>query len=415
MQMLFILPASSTSRNTAVNQSYNWTLLAGPSNIYFAVGEPLLFWANMTFGTESPLTYSFTFGDNSSLISTLPTVTHTFTAPGVYTIGVNASNPLSNEAIQSVNVYNSGKSILTQFGNIVLQYPVSTINVALDGPFPMNYTFTATLSVSLPLATNACYALDFGETQTYSWMSARYTMFGDSTACSNFQPKNISMNYFNNSLIYLTSFQNNTKISFSHTYFTIGVFPVTFQVINSVSSAEATISAIVTIYLCSYPTPDIKNKNGCSGTNCDSTYSPEKVKAFLRSEPVTLDSQVTFNCSGVNAAVYQWDFEYLNSSLNPSRFVNYTPALQSRYLQVMPNSTDSQFIQLINSPISPNVLFPALSFYEYGIFRVTLNVSMINETGLWRTDQVNISFVPSPIRACINDPATYEYATHPIF
>ena len=68
-----------------------------------------MFKADVTtrFGSDyyNPVMYQWDFGDNASMNSSVPTVTHTYTTPGSWNISVSVSNEVSSPVPFTGTVY----------------------------------------------------------------------------------------------------------------------------------------------------------------------------------------------------------------------------------------------------------------------------------------------------------------------
>lgn len=124
------------------------------------LGTAVTFTNNTVIG-DTPMTYSYNFGDGSPLVTT-PNATYTYTTPGTYTVTFTVTNP-------------SGSSTAT---TMVTVKPVPNTNFTINQN-PQNFTGNLFTFNALGPATNL-YAWDFGDGSIgqYATVSRSYSMPG---------------------------------------------------------------------------------------------------------------------------------------------------------------------------------------------------------------------------------------------
>lgn len=108
---LYAMPFGITQ--SSPNTTNFWT----PSNIpYYPLERPIWFLSELQFGTETPVSYWWSFGDGTYNITFEPFILHQYTSPGSYKIILNTSNPVSNERTNLIfnNAINRTSSITVQ-------------------------------------------------------------------------------------------------------------------------------------------------------------------------------------------------------------------------------------------------------------------------------------------------------------
>ena len=89
---------------------------------YYPLENTILFASNMTYGSETNLTYWWNFGDNSAEITPVCFARHKYQLPGEYVITLNVSNPLSTSTITEViNYVSPSNAFRIQTGKIIAQ------------------------------------------------------------------------------------------------------------------------------------------------------------------------------------------------------------------------------------------------------------------------------------------------------
>ena len=111
---LYAIPFGATQ--SAPNPSNYWPLINIP---YYPLERPLWFVSFLQFGTETPVTYWWNFGDGTYNITSIPYVLHQYVNPGTYIISLNTSNPVSNE--QTGNIQNQLIPGINQTGTLFIQ------------------------------------------------------------------------------------------------------------------------------------------------------------------------------------------------------------------------------------------------------------------------------------------------------
>lgn len=111
---LYVMPFGFTQ--SAPNSANYWPLTNVP---FYPLERPIWFVSTLQFGTETPVTYWWNFGDGSYNITTAPFVLHQYANPGTYNIKLNTSNPVSNDETnfienQFLNGVNQTTSIIVQ-------------------------------------------------------------------------------------------------------------------------------------------------------------------------------------------------------------------------------------------------------------------------------------------------------------
>lgn len=108
---LYVMPLGVSQ--SAPDTSNYWR----PSHIpYFPLERPIWFVSRLQFGSETPVSYWWSFGDGSYNITAEPFVLHQFPTPETYVIILNTSNPLSSDQTEfiSLNSVNQTSSIVVQ-------------------------------------------------------------------------------------------------------------------------------------------------------------------------------------------------------------------------------------------------------------------------------------------------------------
>lgn len=112
----------------AISESTNFTLEGGSGynsawdewySSYYPLENRIWFISNMTYGTETNLTYWWNFGDGIQYISARPYAVHQYANPGAYVVTLNVSNPLSSE--KTTNVINTWNETLVVSTTIFVQ------------------------------------------------------------------------------------------------------------------------------------------------------------------------------------------------------------------------------------------------------------------------------------------------------
>ena len=124
---LYLLPLGKEASRLPEEEMKTW------ESPYYPLGNTILFLSNMSYGTETKLTYWWDFGDNLHEVTSSSFARHKYREPGEYIISLNVSNPLSTESIdQVINYVFPTKVLLTYTGRIHIQRSISNICILIE-------------------------------------------------------------------------------------------------------------------------------------------------------------------------------------------------------------------------------------------------------------------------------------------
>lgn len=106
-ESLYVIPVGENQ--AAPNASDYWPLMNTP---YYPLEQSIWLVAHMSYGSETPVTYWWDFGDGNSTVTPNPYTQHSYSSPGLYMISLNVSNPLSSAQTALVaNQQSAGASV----------------------------------------------------------------------------------------------------------------------------------------------------------------------------------------------------------------------------------------------------------------------------------------------------------------
>ena len=299
----------------------------------FPMERTLTFQTSLVTGND--ITYHWSFGDGTNSSTKESTKFHLFAKVGDFDVIVTASNAL----------YQQTKTIPLTIQKIVVPYSLSN-----DGPKRAYDAMNFTLRLAEP-GTNPCYLWDMGD-------NSKLTIYGGSDC-----EAKASLNDFN-----YFAWGQGVTLYHTHMYIKNGSFTARVTAFNTVSIQTISNIAVISGVSCFYPEVHI---NG-GGQRFDRPVSK------LRSEWINLESTAVINCDVSIGPSYQWKIYKITQG--------------NTYLHRIYTEYDiSNTVALDKFKI----LFPPGSFAD-GIYRLSLNVSMIGIPGLFQEGftYLNISKTP---------------------
>jgi hypothetical protein len=305
----------------------------GPNADIFPLERSVNFDASVSSGNE--IIYSWKFGEENGYVTRDAKVTYKFKSIGSHVITVNASNGLYSE--------------YKEF-NIILEEIVKPYLLKNDGPKMAYDLMTFTLELANP-GTNPCYLWfmgDFSPIIIYGEVNCK-----EKAELNNYEYKawNIS-----NTIRHQHMFQSN------------GTFNVRVTGFNLVSSQSINDIGVITGINCYYP--DVHIIGG--GQRID-----EPVDMY-RSEWINLESSAEINCPASTGPEYHWRIFKIQQG------DTYLNRVFSTY-EVSAISTDHF-----------KILFPPNTFSP-GLYRISLNVSMIGIPGISSEDYTYLNITKTPL------------------
>ncbi|XP_022092642.1 uncharacterized protein LOC110980349 [Acanthaster planci] len=324
-----------------------------------------------TFASGNDLTFTWDFGETPSQYSVThePREIYWYRDPGIYTITLNVSNPISH-MVANITIH--------------VQVPVRDVMLTLldIGDKTSNVTMYFEVQTSL-LGMDACYRVDFQDSQI-----APVIFFGSETVCRETYRTEISYSQYPfifEPLDLLGMWEESRLGNFNVTniYDRHGNYKVSVTGSNIVSESTFILPQYVAKPDCFVPKVSVNESNLCDGIlyKCArNTY----FRVYLASSQITVDSDVSLNCKSSNKAWYDWSISFLG----------HNPRTEGRVYD-LPDDVVTAGFSLGSLTIKPASL-------RYGWYHFELNVSMYQEyPPIFAIDSTYIRVKPSPLEVHI--------------
>lgn len=289
------------------------------------------------------VSYGWNFGDGNVTTVEQDTIDHSFKAEGVYTISVTAFNHLYSETM----------SVVIDMYEIVLPLKLSN-----SGPMKSykNMEFALSLAHS---GTEACHTWDFGD-------GSPVVIMGYEICTIQKSPDSVSV-----------IIERSSIVNYTHMYTEEGLYTVSVTTANEVSSATISSYAIVSGISCYYPVVSI---------NGGRQMIEIPIKKLV-SDWIILDSIAVINCETTSGPVYKWNIQKV---LEGDTYLDYI---------LEPYDIDIALVDKLKVYFKPRTL-------EVGMYKVSLNVSMIDIPGLYTEEYTYLKVAASPLVAEVKEGST---------
>nr|XP_034310453.1 uncharacterized protein LOC105340501 isoform X2 [Crassostrea gigas] len=344
----------------------------GANQNYFALEHQVLFVASHDRGSH--VTYHWDFGEGSGLSSIYydQNAYHEYTDDVTYNVILNATNKFVRYHANAATT-------------VKIQRGCFNIAISTDDPRSKNTTFEYQVFPGT-VGSDACYFFDFKDDTS---LPSRYLMFGDTYYCKRIPEWSKYLNDPNKVFIshpsdpwYDDKVANpdDYNVTMYNMFMSEGTYEVTLECKNYVSHTTAVYNTGVTKGPCWWPYVNLTAPNVCEPPNCDSVIPT--MRNVLRSEQLTVYSDVIINCTSTKVAYYSWSVFKINEKFrNETEITDLGGAdvysIGARYLIVEPRILD------------------------YGLYRFELNVSMNELIGMYSIDSTQLRIVPTPLIANI--------------
>lgn len=344
----------------------------GPELNYFALEHQVLFVASHDRGSH--VTYHWDFGDGSGLSSIYydQNAYHEYTDDTTYNVILNATNTFVTDHANAATT-------------VHIQRGCFNISISTDDPRSKNTTFEYQVFPGT-VGSDACYFFDFKDDTS---LPSRYLMFGEASFCSLIPEWDLYWTDPNKVFIshpsdpwYDDKVANpdDYNVTMYNMFMFEGVYEATLECKNYVSHTTAVYNTGVTKGPCWWPYVNLTAPNVCEPPNCDSVIPT--MRNVLRSEQLTVYSDVIINCTSTKVAYYSWTVFKINEEFgNETEITDLGGAdvysIGARYLIVEPRVLD------------------------YGLYRFELNVSMNELMGMYSIDSTQLRIVATPLIANI--------------
>ncbi|XP_074648069.1 polycystin-1-like protein 2 isoform X2 [Tubulanus polymorphus] len=339
----------------------------GPNKNLYPLENTILF--KVTHSTGNNLVYTWEFGDDTrQSLDEISAITHNYSLINSYTVNMTASDPLHAESTSI---------------NIVLINRAGKIEFFIENPMPRNFTYPIELVVD-SVGTDVCYQIDcVAENATLG----RFLYFASAmTICRSQFPAD-SIDGENFKTVSDADLRASGKIGFYNIFHKVAFYTIAATARNYVSNETTENPLTVTKGPCFFPRVDLRNPNRCADAKmCTSSTLNTGVKTHYKSEDLLVLSDVRYNCTTTSIGHFTWRAEGIDR--NSGLWVNVTDQLEARN------------VSLYTDTAAP--LFIPKRALDYGLYRFILNVSMDNETGIWKEGHVEIKIVASPLAGGIN-------------
>jgi PKD repeat protein len=136
----------------------------GPPTADFTTSSPdwlgqMTYFTNTTI-SEEPITYAWDFGDGAT--STQESLTHAYGSPGIHTVTLTSTNPAGSDVVTNT---------VTVYGEPAVDFAASPA----EGFYPLNVTFTSTVTTAPPGDPTLTYLWRFGDGKTSTQPNPSHT------------------------------------------------------------------------------------------------------------------------------------------------------------------------------------------------------------------------------------------------
>ena len=320
----------------------------------------------VSYATGTGLSYSWDFGDgpNSMMVTTEPRAAYWYQKPAEYLVTVNVSNPVDWQLHTAIRVD--------------VEVPVTSVQLRGNGPGPANSTFDFEI---LPgnIGTGVCYRIDFIDEES---LINRIAILGDRYACERQYPDDFADAFIRFTEVNTKQLYEDQKagkditISVSNHFMTIGSYHISITASNMVSSRKSNYLQIVLKPDCFPPELYVDENNRCdSHIPCKDGY-----RQFMASETVIVYSKIKNKCKTSKSVWFSWNV-YKVGAFPTDPEVLYNSKLNNTKLEGASVRDLS-----IRGPV-----------FDYGTYRFELNVSMVEEVGIFNLAETYIHITKSPL------------------
>lgn len=318
-------------------------------------------------GTGVSYTWDFGDGEDSVIITDEARAAYWYQTPGVYTVSLNASNPVD---------WKQHSAMLVD-----VQVPVRGLQLIGNGPLQANQTFHFEIHADT-LGTDVCYRADFKDTTT----PINYIAFGgNEDSCRSQYASEI-----NDAFVRFEEFDSfalwqrqeageDVFVNITNKFMSFATYVISVTGSNRVSTEESTIAQIVLKPDCYPPTVLLREHNQCqSDQACRNGH-----KQFMASQNVKVRSTITNKCKSSKKVWFKWNIYKVD-----------TLGGEVLYNDKLPNRTTFEGASLRDITILAPV-------FEYGLYRFKVNVSMAEEENIFTLADTSIYITSSPLVAKI--------------
>ncbi|XP_053393414.1 polycystin-1-like [Mercenaria mercenaria] len=325
----------TVSRNYEQSSKYNILHYGhGEEMNIFPVQRPVIFSASLNSGNN--IRYRWNFGDGNETVVNEGTVVHTFKMEGAYTVTVTAFNQLYFENVSLI---------------IVMHEIVLPLKLSNNGPQKSYNIMEFVLELTYS-GTETCYVWDMGDGSPLVHLGPEYCMGNES---------------FDSFILIMEKLKT---ITYSHTYMDEGLYTVSVDAVNEVSSAKISSLAVVNGISCYYP--EVSFKGG--------RQTIEMPIKKLVSDWIVLESSAVINCEATSGPVYNWNIQKV---IEGETYLDH-------FLQ--PCDLDIAQVDRFEVYFQPRTL-------DVGLYKISLNVSMIGIQGLYTEEFTYLKIEASPLVA----------------
>lgn len=270
--------------------------------------------------TGNNIKYRWSFGDGNETITDQGNIEHRYKMEGVYQITVTAMNDL----------YEQNRSL-----EIVMHEIVMPLKLSNNGPLKSYQMIEFILALTYS-GTNTCFMWDMGDGSPQVVMGfANCTLQNSSSTTAEILERSATLTY-------------------SHRYTKEGLYTVNVSAFNEVSMATVSSLVVVSGISCFYPVVSF----------IGGRQTIEMPVKKLVSDLIVLESTAVINCEATSGPMYKWNIQKVVEGDN---YLNHI---------LQPYNIDIAHVDNLKIYFQPKTL-------TVGLYRISLNVSMIGVPGLY--------------------------------